>query len=47
MWYFILALLFGTPSNTDTNDNQTVSYAQSNDYETGTGGGAGPVRPGK
>ncbi|MCS3557603.1 MULTISPECIES: hypothetical protein [unclassified Sphingobacterium] len=47
MWYFILALLFGNPSNTDTNDHQTVASAQRSSDETGGTGGKGPVRPNK
>nr|WP_315398956.1 hypothetical protein [uncultured Sphingobacterium sp.] len=45
MWYFILALLFGNPSNTDTNTNhpQALSSVQDVDNE----GNTGPVRPGK
>jgi hypothetical protein len=43
MWYFILALLFGNPSNTDINDQKTVASAQEVDNE----GNTGPVRPGK
>lgn len=46
MWYFILTLLFGNPSNTDTKDHQTVASAQRSD-NTSNGGDRGPVRPGK
>lgn len=49
MWYFILALLFGNPSNTNTNtnDHQAVASAQKIGHETGGTGGKGSVRPGK
>ncbi|MEN5054001.1 hypothetical protein [Sphingobacterium kitahiroshimense] len=43
MWYFILALLFGNPSNTDTNHPQALYSVQDVDNE----GNTGPVRPGK
>lgn len=45
MWYFILALLFGNPSNTDKNDQQIVVSALGDD--SSNGGDKGPVRPGK
>lgn len=49
MWYFILALLFGNPSNGTSNQDETVASAQSEDYipgdDSGYGGGPGTVRP--
>ncbi|SJN45852.1 hypothetical protein [Sphingobacterium faecium] len=49
MWYFILALLFGTPSNGTSNQDETVASAQSEvnipGDESGTGGTTNPVRP--
>lgn len=44
MWYFILALLFGNPSNTDTQDHQ---IATSRETSVDNEGNTGPVRPGK
>ncbi|UZJ63302.1 hypothetical protein OKW96_12330 [Sphingobacterium sp. KU25419] len=45
MWYFILALLFGNPSNSNTSNDQTVVSAQSDDNDPKTGGDNGPIRP--
>ena len=47
MWYFILALLFGNPSNTNTNDHQAAVSAKKTGHETGIDGGKGSVRPGR
>ena len=48
MWYFILALLFGNPSNSNTSNDQIVVSAQSDDSDDNdpkTGGDNGPIRP--
>ncbi len=50
MWYFILALLFGNPSNSNTSNDQTMYSIQTDDNdgdEPGTGGVTNPIRPGK
>lgn len=48
MWYFILALLFGNPSNSNTSNDQTMYSIQTDDTAAdGDGGVKGPIRPGK
>ncbi|MDH5825884.1 MULTISPECIES: hypothetical protein [Sphingobacterium] len=46
MWYFILALLFGNPSDSHTNNDQTVMQTNSDPEKSG-GGDKGHVQPGK
>ncbi|WP_262910907.1 hypothetical protein [Sphingobacterium sp. SRCM116780] len=43
MWYFILALLFGNPSDANTNSGQTTIQTA----RDGDGGDTGQVRPPK
>ncbi|WP_293927162.1 hypothetical protein [Sphingobacterium sp. UBA6320] len=45
MWYFILALLFGNPSNSNTSNDQTMYSIQTEDNDPKTGGDNGPIRP--
>ena len=50
MWYFILALLFGNPSNSNTSNDQTMFSIQTDDNDgdgTDHGGVTIPIRPGK
>ncbi|WP_447769276.1 hypothetical protein [Sphingobacterium faecium] len=48
MWYFILALLFGNPSNSNTSNDQTMFSIQTDDNDgDGNGGDRNPIRPGK